>query len=184
MRTKKIKYFLIWTWLFLVCFTMAAVAQPSREYKVKAVFLFNFAQFVQWHAQNFLSAQSPLVIGILGEDPFNSYLDETVSGESINGHPIVVQRFNSAYEVKNCHILFIHSTETYRMKDILAKLKDKKILTVSDSKTFMNDGGMIRFLTENNKIRLVINLDEVKEAGLDISSKLLRLAEIYDSAKK
>jgi hypothetical protein len=70
------------------------------------------------------------------------------------------------------------------MKDILAKLKDKKILTVSDSKTFMNDGGMIRFLTENNKIRLVINLDEVKEAGLDISSKLLRLAEIYDSAKK
>src|SRR5688572_25985571 len=61
-----------------------------REQEVKAVFLFNFVQFVEWPQEAFPENQTPLVIGILGKDPFGKFLDETVKGEVINGHPLSV----------------------------------------------------------------------------------------------
>ena len=149
----------------------------SPEYQVKAVFLFNFAQFVDWPPKAFSEAQTPLVIGVLGEDPFGPYLDETVRGEKVKDRPLVVQRYRRLGEIKTCHVLFISRSETDRLEQILASVKGRNILTVGDAEDFALRGGMIQLVTEKNKIRMRINLEAVKAAGLTISSKLLRVAE-------
>ena len=153
--------------------------QPSREYQLKAVFLFNFTQFVEWPPNSFSSDQAPMVIGILGTDPFGSYLEETIAGEKINGHPLLVQRYNNVEEIETCQILFINVAETNKRELIITRLKERNILTVSDAPDFLQQGGMIRFFTKQDKIKLQVNLEATKTANLVISSKLLRLVEIF-----
>ncbi len=155
-----------------------AETPPPQEYQLKAVFLFNFAQFVDWPPKAFPEAQTPLIIGVLGQDPFGVYLDETVRGETVNNRPLTVQRYHRVEEIKTCHVLFISRSEVDRLEKILADLKGRNILTVSDAEGFAARGGMIRFIIEKNKIRLRINLEAAKDADLVISSKLLRPAEI------
>jgi YfiR/HmsC-like len=157
---------------------LAAQAAISPESQVEAVFLYNFARFVSWPPRAFPDPQAPLVIGVLGEDPFGAYLDETVRGEKVNGRPLVVQRYRRVGEIKACHVLFISKSEGDRLEQILAALRGRSILTVSDADGFTGRGGMIRFLTEKNKVRMQVNLDVVKSANLNVSSKLLRVAEI------
>ena len=171
---------LIWFIVLFSLLSFSTVQQPevSQEYQVKAAFLFNFAQFVEWPADAFSEAQSPLVIGVLGEDPFGTLLEETVSGEKSNGHPLVVAHFKTVEEAKNCHILFVNLPREKKQAAILSSLKGSGVLTVSDGESFTKDGGMVRFTTEKNRVHLKINLTAVKEDNLSISSKLLRLAEI------
>jgi hypothetical protein len=161
---------------------LTAQPPPSREYQIKAVFLFNFAQFVEWPAHAFPDAETPLVIGVLGRDPFGTYLEEIVRGEKINGHPLVIRRYNEVTEAKNCHILFINFTKTDDLKQAFAHLKSKSTLMVGDAPNFIQQGGMIRFFTENSKTRIQVNLETVKGAELAISSKLLRLADVVPSS--
>lgn len=151
---------------------------PRSEYQLKAVFLFNFAQFVEWPHQAFPQPQSPLVIGIFGEDPFHDLLDEIVKGEVVNGHPLIVKRYTNIEEAPACHILFINIADQDKLKQVLATVKGRSTLTVSDRPEFIRLGGMIRLLTERNRIRFAINPEASKAAGLTISSKLLNLAEI------
>ena len=158
--------------------SLAAQSAVSAEYQVKAVFLFNFAQFVEWPPKAFAQGQSPLIIGILGDDPFGAYLDETVRGEKVNNHPLVVQRFRRVEDVRACQVLFISASELSQLEQILDRLKGRNILTVGDTAGFASNGGIIQFATEKNKIRLKINLEAAKAAELTISSKLLRPAEI------
>ena len=155
-----------------------AQAASVPEYQIKAVFLFNFAQFVEWPAEAFPDSGGPLVIGVLGEDPFGPYLDETVRGETAHGHPIDVRRLERLDEVTGCHILFISRGELDRLTEILATLKGHSVLTVGDAEDFAARGGMIRFMTDRNRIRLRINLEAARGAGLTLSSKLLRSARI------
>jgi hypothetical protein len=155
----------------------AARTQPA-EYQLKAVFLFNFAQFVQWPSNAFPDPQAPLVIGVLGEDPFGAFLDETVLHEKVNNRSLVVRRYRRPEEIQSCHILFISRSESGQLEKILTRLKDRNILTVGDDDQFARRGGIIRLITEQNKIRLRINLEAAKAAHLTISSKLLRPAEI------
>ncbi len=158
-------------------------AEPAApgEYQLKAVFLFNFAQFVEWPPQAFPSAQTPLVIGVLGRDPFGAYLDETVRGETVNGRSLVVQRYSRVEDINICHILFISRLEEDRLENVLARLRGRNILTVTDAEGFAPTGVMIRLVTVENKIRLRINLEATQAANLRISSKLLRTAEIVTS---
>jgi hypothetical protein len=151
---------------------------PPPEYQLKAVFLFHFAQFVEWPPDAFPEAHTPLVIGVLGEDPFGAYLDETVSSETVNNRSLVVHRYQRVEEIETCHVLFISRSEAGRLEKILASLKGRNILTVGDMAGFSVRGGMIRFLLDENKIRLRINLAAAKDANLVMSSKLLRPAEI------
>jgi preprotein translocase subunit Sec61beta len=156
----------------------AALQATTEEYKVKAVFLFHFAQFVEWPEASFSEEQEPLIIGVLGEDPFGSFLDEVVAGEDINGHPLTIRRFNKAEDAAACHILFMGMDGISQLRSSLEMLKDHNVLTVGDSPAFIRAGGMIRFFSENNKIRLQINPDAARASGVMISSKLLRLADI------
>jgi hypothetical protein len=169
-----------WATCLLLIISITCFSQPkvSREYHIKAVFLYHFAMFVEWPASSLGSAETPFVIGILGDDPFRSVIDETVSGEKIKGHPIIIQRYKNVHEVKNCHILYISAREAPKLNEILFAIKNRHILTVSDMANFTGVGGIIRFMTRDNKIRLQINSAAAKAADLTISSKLLNVADV------
>ena len=172
-------------WFVISALLLSGTLQAAAptEYQLKAVFLFNFAQFVDWPQESFPEAQMPLVIGVLGEDPFGTYLDEIVSGETVNNRRLEIQRYRRVDEMKTCHILFISQSESKRLEQIVADVKGRSILTVSDAVGFARYGGMIRFVTEKNKLRLRINLEAATAANLTISSKLLRPAEIVTPGK-
>jgi hypothetical protein len=170
-------------WLLSAGSEASAKTAISREYEIKTVFLFNFAQFVDWPPEAFANPQAPLVIGVLGDDPFDGYLDETVRGEKVNNRPFVVRRYRRAEDIDVCHVLFIGRTEHRKLEHILAVLKGRSILTVGDMEGFARDGGIIRFVTENNRIRFRIDEDAAQSVHLIISSKLLRLAEIVAPGK-
>jgi len=159
---------------------LAAQAARPSEYQVKAVFLFNFAQFVDWPPEAVADSQAPLTIGVLGENPFGDVLDATVRGERRGARSFVVRRYQRVEDIKICDILFISRPEGDRPEGVLADLKRRPILTVSDADGFAEHGGMIGFVTDRNRIRLKINLGVVQAAHLTISSKLLRVAEIIN----
>ena len=153
-------------------------SEISREYQVKATFLFNLTQFVKWPPAAFSGPEAPFTIGILGDDPFGPFLDATVKGEKVDGHPLMVKRFGNVVEAKDCQMLFISPSEMGHLREILGALKGRKILTVGDKEGFVRGGGVVRFVTEKNKVHLRIGLEAAKEADLTISSQLLRLSEI------
>jgi len=155
-----------------------AHAGPDKEHRIQAVFLFNFAQFVDWPESAFRGPKDPLVVGILGDDPFDDFLDEVVKGESVRDHPIVVKRFKRLEDITDCHVLFIGANEAARLDGLVASLKDRKILTVGESRDFLQQGGMIRFVEEDGKVRFKINLEAVQGADLSVSSKLLKVAQV------
>lgn len=162
----------------------AAQAAVAGEYQVKAVFLFNFAQFVEWPAAVFAGANSPIVIGVLGENPFGAYLEDTVRDEKVDNRPLEVRRYRRVEDIKTCHVLFISRSEAGRLEEILASLKDRNILIVGDGDDFVQRGGMIRLATAQNKVRLTINVDVARAANLKISSKLLRAADVVTASTK
>ena len=153
----------------------AQESQPS-EYQLKAAFIYNFAKFVEWPASALPLNNSPFVIGILGENPFNEDLKKTVAGKKISDHPISVVSFLNVSEATNCHILFISSSERNRLAEIFKTLQAAPVLTVGETEQFTEAGGMINFVTEANKIRFQIKEETAKAAQLKVSSKLLNLA--------
>ena len=159
------------------CVGGIARAAPTPA-QVEAVFLFNFTQFVDWPPQAFADPTSPLVIGVLGSDPFGAGLDEVVRGEVVNGHPLVVHRAQHLEELADSQILFISRSERARLAPVFQALKGRNVLTVSDLDEFAREGGMVCFVVVDNKVRLRVNLDATKAAGLTLSSKLLRFAQI------
>jgi hypothetical protein len=164
--------------LVATCQGTAAEAPISAENQVKAVFLFNFAQFLGWPSQAFKGAQAPIVIGVLGADPFGTYLDELVQGERIGDRPMVVRRFNRVEDAADCNILFISRSEAGNLGRIVAGLKGRSVLTVGDMEGFTRQGGMVRFTTEDGKIHLRINVQAAQSVGLSISSRLLAHAAL------
>jgi len=175
-------------WFFLLGFWSAGqnwiVAQGqivSHEYPLKAVFLLNFARFTDWPTNAFDQPKSPLVIGVLGDDPFGELLDVATRDESIDGRKFIVERYRRLAEIKTCHILFVSQSEMPRLARIIAALSGRPILTVSDIGDSAQRGLCAGFVTENNKIRLQINVASLKNANLSMSSQLLRLAQIFSN---
>lgn len=152
-----------------------AIAAPTAQ-QVEAVFLFYFSQFVDWPPGSFADQSSPIVIGVLGDDPFDGSLDQAVAGERVNGRPVVVRRLKSLADTTGCHILYISSSEAAQLTQIMSALKGRKVLTVSDLGGFVQSGGMIRFVLIDQHVRLVVNPQAAQAAGLKLSSKLLRAA--------
>jgi hypothetical protein len=173
----------IWFAFALIQRPAAATPAPLKEYQVKAVFLFNFTQFTVWPAGTFGENDSTLVIGILGSDPFGPILDEVVGGERFQDRPIAIKRFARAEEIPDCRILFIGGVDADEAEKAFALCRKHRILSVGESERFAGKGGMIQFLTRSGKIRLRIDMEPVRAAGLNLSSKLLRLAEVSSAAK-
>ena len=150
-------------------------ALPS-EYQMKAAYLYNFAKFVEWPVKVLPPGDSELVIGVLGQDPFNGALDSTIENKKIERHPLRVRHFKSPREAKACHILFISGSEKKRWQEISDALAGSSVVTVSENwDRFTEDGGMIYFFMEGRKVCFDINDEAARKAGLKISSKLMLL---------
>lgn len=163
-------------WLLLAGGNGHAQQPPPTEYQIKAAFLFNFTKFVEWPAKAFAEKTSPIVIGVLGEDPFHEDLARTIRDKTVDNHPLVFKEFLSPADATNCHILFISTSEKKRLAEILESLKGTSTLTVGEMEQFTETGGMINFFLAGTKIRFQINQDAATRAGLKISSKLMSLA--------
>jgi hypothetical protein len=152
-------------------------AQTSDEYQIKAAFLYKFAGFVQWPTAAFGETSTSLIVGVVGEDPFGRALDETINGKTINGLPFMIKRLKWGQDLRACQILFISSSERKRLPQIIAGLKGASVLTVGETGQFTQQGGVINFVMEENKVRFEINAEAAGAARLKISSKLLSLAK-------
>lgn len=162
--------------LALLALACAGAAAPVSEYQLKAVFLFNFTHFVEWPAAAAPRAGAPFVIGVLGKDPFGGSLEEVVRGETVNRHPLIIERYPDVARLRNCQILFIPGAELAHLGEILEALKGSSVLTVTDGPA--PRGVVITLLKEDSHIRMRIDLAAARANNLTISSKLLRPAEI------
>ena len=167
--------------MLLVCSDGHLWAQSANEYEVKAAFLYKFASFVEWPPE---SANTPLCIAVVGQDPFGVALDDVVKGKSINGRTFLIKRFKSGQDATGCHIVFISATEKGRVRSILDQLRGISILTVSDIPGFCQGGGMIDFELLDQKVRFEINPEAAERARLKISSKLLSVAKIVREGRQ
>jgi hypothetical protein len=149
----------------------------SSEHEVKAAFLFHFSQFVDWPEGTFKEANSPIVYCTIGEDPFHGALDASLSGKAVGERALRVQHFKQLEEIRGCQILFIGESEQKRVATLATKFQGNPVLTVGESEHFIQEGGMIGFLLEENKIRFEINLEAAEHAKLKLSSRLLALAK-------
>jgi YfiR/HmsC-like len=159
----------------------SSAAAASSEYLIKAGFIYNFAQLVQWPSAAFSKADSPIVIGILGTDPFGASIDRVVENKKLDGRTLVVKRLRWSKDLKDlteCNILFISSSEKEHIADVINIVKWLPILTIGETPGFAARGGIINLTLEDNKVRFEVNIGAAKQANLNISSRLLALAKI------
>jgi hypothetical protein len=150
----------------------------SPEYVIKAAYLYNFAMFVEWPTDAFPTADSPLAIGVVGDDPFGGALERTVEGKRINKRRIVVDRVQSVQDARRCHIVFIGASDDPRVSEFSTRLTGQSVLLVGESDDVLKLGATIGFTVRDNKVGYDINLGAAKRARLTISSKLLNLARV------
>jgi uncharacterized protein DUF4154 len=157
----------------------------SSEYLIKAGFIFNFAKFVEWPQATFAQPDSPIVIGILGTDPFGALIDQIVQDKKIGGRGFVVKRLKWGSDLKDlreCKILFVGASERAHIDELVQIVRGLPILTVGETPGFAEHGGVIRLVLEDNRVRFEVNVDAAHQAGLTISSRLLTLARIIQQA--
>jgi hypothetical protein len=148
------------------------------EYQVKALFLLNFTKYVDWPTTAFAGTNSPIVIGLYGENKFGDALTKVVADKTISGRQIIVQPIAKDGDFGKCQMLFISDSEKNHLGEILDKIKTLPVLTVGETDQFMERGGMINFVKKEGKIRLDINLAAARQSKLEISSKLLGVADV------
>ncbi len=170
-------------WFVSVLLTLAGFAiqlQPAcaqfGEFEVKAAFLSSFAQFTKWPSGTFSDAGAPFVIGILGDNPFGGSLEGIIQGRAVFGRRVVIRRGRKADDMRGCQIVYVARSERGRLAEIIASLKGNAILTVGETEQFTRHGGVIGFKMEGDKVRFDINASAAQRAGLQISSRLLKLA--------
>jgi len=163
-----------------------AVDPPdASEYLIKAGFIYNFAKFVEWPSTAFSQPDSPIMIGVLGTDPFGSVLDRLVEDKKIGPRGFVVKRYKwgkDLKDLKECKILFVSASEKAHIDEIVQAVKGLPILMVGETPGFAERGGIIRFTLEDNRVRFEINVEAAHQADLNISSRLLTLAKIIPQA--
>jgi hypothetical protein len=174
------------TLLFVTLISDFAVPAPlawgqsggTTGYEVKTAFLFNFAKFIEWPASSFATPQSPFAICVLGQDPFGNILDVALQGKVIGIRPLAVRRLKDKFEARSCQIVFVSSSESPHLADIVGTLRGANVLLVGETNGFAASGGTIEFILEDNHVRFAINTDAADRSGLKFSSKLLALAQI------
>jgi len=169
--------------LALLLWPLGAAAQssPYTLYQHKALYLFNFAKYTEWPKEAFPDENAPFVLGILGQDPFRSDID-IIKGKTIKGRKLVVRNFRSVEEVTGCHLLFISSSETNNLAQILRVLDHAHILTIAEAEGFIEQSGMINLVPEQKSpgtqvVGFEINQAAAEKAKLKMDTQLLKLAK-------
>jgi hypothetical protein len=182
LRTGKLfgRVMVLFGWLALLLASNSGFGgnTPLTKYQVEAVFLFNFAKYVDWPAAAFPNATAPITIGVVGTDPFDDNLQNVIQGKTINGRPFVIKHLASDSELGGCQILFISDSEASRMGEILDRAGALPILTVGEDEEFAQNNGIVNFVLKDGKVRLEIDLTAAKKNGLTISSRLLAVADV------
>lgn len=161
-----------------------ASQEKFPEYQLKAAFLFNFARFVTWPEKAFDTPKSPIVIGIVGTDPFGPLLENLLRDKKIHGRSVVVKRIAPGKDPVGCQAVFVSRTDKHLIPKVLKYADGKHILTISEVDKFANHGGMINLVNQGNSIRFEINLEVTQAAGLQVSSQLANLSIRVKSEKK
>jgi hypothetical protein len=172
-------------WLCVAVFFLLTAASlqaeanetPVSEYQLKAVFLFNFAKFVEWPPQAFADPRDPFTICVLGDNPFGSALDDAVRGKTVANRPISIRLVSNPQQARTCQILFVSSSERKRMHGIFEALRNCSVLSVGETDDFTVTGGIVQFRMKDARVRIEIDAEAAGRASLRISSKLLSLAE-------
>lgn len=166
--------------LFAVLLQAEAPPLEAPEYALKAAFLLNFAKYVEWPSKAFEDPKAPLVVGVLGRDPFGAHLDETLKGKFARGRPVKVRRFGRPRDVRDVHILFVPRGE----EDKLSELRElpESLLLVGEGERFCRAGGVLSILIEEGRPRIEANPDAAARAELTIDAKLLKVARIVRGA--
>ena len=158
--------------IFVVFALVAVCIQPtwaqSREYKLKAAFIYNFIKFVEW--PNHTGA---IKVGVLGKNPFQGELKK-LEAKNVGGRKIQVDTVKSLSAAKSYQVVFV--TDPVQAKKLVQAVAGKPVLTVSDAPNFSSQGGGIGLLSSKNRIRFSINTTTLKKASLTASTKLLGLA--------
>ncbi len=160
----------------------ASTAQPTLENDVKATFLYNFTKFVEWPTPG-SAASPPFRLCVLADPEFTRAVDRTIAGESIEGRLLERVEPRSFDEVSTCAMLYVGPEHADRSARWLAAVRDLPVLTVGDGPQFVQRGGAIGFVLENNRVRFDVSTRAVQRAGLRISSKLLRVARSVEGAQ-
>ncbi|TAJ07873.1 MAG: YfiR family protein [Nitrospirae bacterium] len=164
----------------------AGVAQAEigvlPEFAVKSAYLYQFTLFVEWPEESLGNPSDPIVVCVLGDDPFGPFLD-ALTRKTSQSHPLQVRRIRQVRNAGDCHVLFISASERERLVTILASLSHRRLLTVSDMEGFAGAGGIVEFVPVEKRVRFGINTEAARKAGLRISSKLLSLATIVSHGK-
>lgn len=165
--------FVVW---LLFPFHLPAQSSPLREYSVKAAFLYNLVKYTDWPPRLFNEPDEPIIIGVLGDDPFGDVLDRIVEGRSINGHPIAIRRATSIADLKNARLVFIGPSESARAAELCAAMENFGVLTVGDTEQTAAFAA-VKFALEADRIVFTVDLTRTSRVGVKISSKLLHLAK-------
>lgn len=161
----------------VVCYSARSRGdQRASAYQVEAVYLYNFSKFVEWPASAKPAKSEPFNICILGEDPFGTLLDATLSGENVQGANLAARRITEPGDAEGCKIVFVSTSEEARLKAVLDELGGVNALTVSDIRNFSQRGGMIQFVVADGKVRFEVNVKNAANVGLTFSADLLEVA--------
>lgn len=150
----------------------------ASEYELKAAILYNLTRFVEWPPAAYPDPQAPIVLCVLGRDPFRESLKARGQKQDANGRPVSIRRLKEENEIRDCHVLYISTSERKSMAQILSRLKGSSVLTVGEMSQFAAQGGIVQFTLEDKQVRFEINLDAASRMTLKISSRLLVLARI------
>lgn len=168
--------------------SMLAASTPARqdfqanEYEIKAAYLLNFPNFVEWPGSGNANASSPIRVCLLGSDPLGTSLARMMADRLPQGKSLLLQRLARTEPVADCQILYISPSEGKYIPQILDALHGASVLTVGENDQFAAQGGMIQLVIEEDRIRFKINPTAASQAGIHISSKLLALAQIVAPA--
>lgn len=149
---------------------------PVSEHQVKAAFLYNFAKFVRWPSP--AQARGPVRICLAEEGRIGEALRVLVAGQTLDGCPFEVTAIASLEQAASCQILFVGEASRKRSRSLLARLETRPVLTVGESEGFAATEGMMNLRVAGGRVHVEVNPEAASRAGLQVSSKLLRLAEI------
>jgi hypothetical protein len=163
----------------LAPFVNASAADGLTEYRVKSAFLYNFLKFVKWPPGSFKTANDPVIICTVGQDPLKGTLDETIQGKRIDSHPVATKRISSPGEMKGCQVIFVAGEELPHAAAHFANSVPFGVLTVSevsDPSDRLRHDAAITFIPDGNRIRFTVCPKVAEKSGVEISSKLLAIA--------
>lgn len=152
--------------------------QAISDYQVKAAYLYNFAKLVEWPAADFASPDAPIRFCVLDDPAFEVELNRIITGKNISGRPLTVVAVRDAEKSRSCQLLFINSSHDKHLQQILESLQNTSVLTVGESKGFVEQGGIINFINQNDRVQFQVNDKAARQAGIHISSRLLVVAKL------